>query len=95
MAASAYLFVFLIYLFMILSGFILYTPYMPRSLPGIVSGWFTLPVPGPWWRFAHHVTMWFLICFIINHIYSGWLFDIRCRGGVISGMFSGYKLVRD
>ena len=29
--------------------------------------------------------------FIVNHIYSAWLMDIKEHGSEISSMFSGYK----
>jgi Ni,Fe-hydrogenase I cytochrome b subunit len=42
---------------------------------------------------AHHLAMWMLIGFIINHIYRAWLVDISVKGGVVSGIFSGFKPV--
>jgi Ni/Fe-hydrogenase 1 B-type cytochrome subunit len=76
---------------MIVTGFALYVPYDPHSLMQVLFGWLTLIIPGQWLRLAHHLAMWLLVGFVINHIYSGWLVDIRVKGGVMSGIFSGYK----
>ena len=38
--------------------------------------------------------MWLLVGFIINHVYSGWLMDVKMRNGTMSGIFSGYQLHR-
>lgn len=95
MAATAYSLVFLLYLFLIVTGFILYAGAYPHnSVFHVLTGWVTYIVPLQWLRQAHHLTMWLLVGFVINHIYSGWLFDIRTRGKTISGIFSGYKAVR-
>jgi Ni/Fe-hydrogenase 1 B-type cytochrome subunit len=40
---------------------------------------------------VHHLSMWMIFGFIINHIYSAWLMDIKEHGSEISSMFSGYK----
>jgi Ni/Fe-hydrogenase 1 B-type cytochrome subunit len=37
--------------------------------------------------------MWLLGGFIINHIYSGWLMDVKMRNGTMSGIFSGYRYI--
>lgn len=95
MAAAVYLIVFLLYLFMIVTGFALYGQYAPHSLMQVLFGWLTILVPSQWLRLAHHLTMWLLVGFVINHIYSGWLVDIRLKGGVMSGIFSGYKSVEE
>jgi len=95
MAATVYLLVFLLYLFLIVTGFALYVQYVPHSLMHSLFGWLTLLVPSQWLRLAHHLAMWFLVGFVINHVYSGWLVDIRVKGGVMSGIFSGYKSVEE
>lgn len=94
MAATVYFLVFLFYLLLIVTGFALYAQHAPGSFMHTLTSWLTLLVPSPWLRLAHHLAMWCLIGFIINHIYSAWLVDIRVKGGVISGIFSGYKPVK-
>ena len=39
------------------------------------------------------MVMWLLIGFVINHIYSAWLMDVKERNGTISGIFSGYRFI--
>lgn len=91
MAATVYLLVFLLYLLLIGTGFALYVQYAPGSPVHTLAGWLTQLVPLQWLRLAHHLAMWMLIGFVINHIYSGWLVDITVKGGVMSGIFSGFK----
>lgn len=93
MAATVYFLVFLLYLMLIATGFALYDQYAPHSITHTLFSRLMVIVPGQWLRLAHHLAMWMLIGFIINHIYSGWLVDISVKGGVISGIFSGFKPV--
>ncbi|HEY6874302.1 MAG TPA: Ni/Fe-hydrogenase, b-type cytochrome subunit [Geobacteraceae bacterium] len=91
MAATVYFLVFLLYLLLIATGFALYVQYIPGTVAHSAAGWLTHLVPLQWLRLVHHLAMWMLIGFIINHIYSGWLVDISVKGGVMSGIFSGFK----
>ncbi len=43
--------------------------------------------------FGIHGVMWLLAGFIINHVYSGWLMDIKERNGTMSGIFSGDRYI--
>ncbi|QWV93799.1 Ni/Fe-hydrogenase, b-type cytochrome subunit [Geomonas oryzisoli] len=91
LATTAYFVLFLIYLGMILTGFAMYATHAPggvmfKSL-GFMYSHFTLQGM----RLAHHFGMWLIFGFVINHIYSAWLMDIKEHGGEISSMFSGYK----
>jgi Ni/Fe-hydrogenase 1 B-type cytochrome subunit len=38
--------------------------------------------------------MWLLIAFVIHHVYSAWLMDVKERDGVMSSIFGGYKAVK-
>lgn len=91
MAATVYSLVFLLYTLLIATGFVLYVQFAPGSALHTVSAWLTILVPLQWLRLIHHLAMWMLIGFVINHIYSAWLVDISAKGGVISGIFSGFK----
>jgi Ni/Fe-hydrogenase 1 B-type cytochrome subunit len=44
-------------------------------------------------RLWHHLTLWLLFGFVINHVYSAWLMDIKERNGTVSGIVSGYKYI--
>jgi len=92
-AAMAYAGVFCLFLVQIFSGFALYAQYRPDGLLASVF----LPLAhlfgNQGLRLTHHVVMWLLIGFVINHIYSAWLMDVKERNGTISGIFSGYRFI--
>jgi Ni/Fe-hydrogenase 1 B-type cytochrome subunit len=94
-AASSYFLVFLLYLGMIVTGFTLYSEHAPGGMMHKLFGWITTIFSNQSLRLIHHSFMWLLIGFIINHVYSCWLMDIKERGGIISSMFSGYKSVEE
>jgi Ni/Fe-hydrogenase 1 B-type cytochrome subunit len=94
-AAVAYFLVFLLYLGMIASGFALYSEHAPGGLYAATFGWITRIFSNQSLRLIHHTFMWFIIGFVIQHVYSCWLMDIKERGGIISSMFSGYKSLEE
>ena len=91
LAATVYFMVFLLYCAMILTGFAMYAEYAPggvmHSLSKPMYALFTTQQLHLW----HHIGMWVIFGFVINHIYSAWLMDIKERGSEISSMFSGFK----
>ncbi|CAH2031025.1 Ni/Fe-hydrogenase, b-type cytochrome subunit [Trichlorobacter ammonificans] len=91
MAATAYFFVFLIYWFMILTGFAMYAEHAPGGPMHALLKPVYLVLTTQQMHLYHHVAMYLLIGFVINHIYSAWLMDIKEKGGEISSIFSGYK----
>jgi len=94
-AGVAYFLVFLLYLGMIVTGFTLYSEHAPGGLYASIFGWITHIFSNQSLRLIHHSFMWLIIGFVIQHVYSCWLMDIKERGGVISAMFSGYKSVEE
>ena len=91
LATTAYIVLFALYSLMILTGFALYAEHAPGSpMHRVLSLMYTL-FSNQGMRLAHHASMWLIFGFIINHIYSAWLMDIKEHGGEISSMFSGYK----
>jgi Ni/Fe-hydrogenase 1 B-type cytochrome subunit len=91
LATSAYVLLFAIYSLMILTGFAMYAEHAPGSPMHQVLGFMYSLFSSQGMRLAHHISMWFIVGFVINHIYSAWLMDIKEHGGEISSMFSGYK----
>jgi len=92
-AAVAYAGVFALFIFQILSGFALYSQYNPG---GFIAGLFAplLHLVGnQWLRLGHHGVMWLLLGFLINHVDSGWLMDVKERNGTMSGIISGYRFI--
>lgn len=93
LAGATYLLVFVLYLVMILTGFALYAEYAPQSVMHKLLSWMFLLFTNQGMRLTHHVTMWLLIGFAVHHVYSSWLMDVKEKGGVMSGIFGGYKTV--
>lgn len=91
MAATAYAALFGLYLIMILTGFALYAEHAPGGLMYRSMGFMYSLFSSQSMRFVHHIGMWFIFGFVVNHFYSAWLMDIKERGGEISSIFSGYK----
>ncbi|NVO00609.1 MAG: Ni/Fe-hydrogenase, b-type cytochrome subunit [Geobacteraceae bacterium] len=94
-ASTAYFLVFLLYLGMIVTGFTLYSEHAPGGVMHKMLGWITHIFSNQTLRLIHHSFMWLIIGFVINHIYSCWLMDIKERGGIMSSMFSGYKSMEE
>ena len=92
-AATAYLGIFTLFIFQIISGFAMYGQYAPGGMWDTLLGGINILVGNQWLRLLHHGVMWLLAGFIINHIYSGWLMDVKMRNGTMSGIFSGYRYI--
>jgi Ni/Fe-hydrogenase 1 B-type cytochrome subunit len=92
-AATAYLGIFFLFVFQIVSGFAMYGQYAPGGFWDSLLGGVNILVGSQWLRLLHHGVMWLLAGFIINHIYSGWLMDVKMRNGTMSGIFSGYRYI--
>jgi Ni/Fe-hydrogenase 1 B-type cytochrome subunit len=93
MAATAYFGVFLCYLTMIFTGFALYAEHAPQGIMHRLLGFMYMLFSNQGMRLTHHITMWLILSFVINHIYSAWLMDIKERDGEISSIFSGSKFI--
>ena len=92
-AATAYLAIFVLFVFQIVSGFAMYGQFAPGGFWAGIFGWVNVIVGNQWLRLLHHGVMWLLAGFIINHVYSGWLMDVKMRNGTMSGIFSGYRYI--
>lgn len=90
-ATTAYFVLFLLYILMILTGFSLYAEHAPGGVMHKALAPMYSLFSSQGMRLAHHASMWMIFGFIINHIYSAWLMDIKEHGSEISSMFSGYK----
>lgn len=91
LATTAYFALFCLYIVMILTGFALYAQHAPAGLMHRSLGFMYAMFSNQGMRLTHHLSMWFIVGFVINHLYSAWLMDIKEHGGEISSMFSGYK----
>ncbi len=43
----------------------------------------------------HHPVMWFIVCFVIIHVYVAVREDIMSRQSIISAMISGWRMFKD
>lgn len=92
-AASAYVAVFFCYLTMLATGFALYAEHAPNSLMYKLFTPIYAMFTSPGLRLTHHLVMWLIIGFVINHIYSAWLMDLKEKAGEMSSIFSGSKFI--
>ena len=91
LATTAYVSLFCLYILMILTGFAIYSQHAPGGLMHRSLGFMSVVFSNQGLRLVHHLGMWFIAGFVINHIYSAWLMDIKEHGSEISSMFSGYR----
>jgi len=93
LAALAYSAVVMLLLIEVVSGFARYS--LGQSGGWAISfGWvFSIASPQGV-RLAHHLIMWLLLGFAVHHVYSCVLMDVEERNGLVTSIFSGYKLVR-
>jgi Ni/Fe-hydrogenase 1 B-type cytochrome subunit len=93
MAGLMYLGVFGLYVLMILTGFALYSV---SAYTSYMHGWqFLLGVfhGAQGARWLHHVTMWVLLCFAVQHFASALLTARVEKNSTLDSIFSGYKFL--
>lgn len=95
LAGAAYVIVFLLYLAMIATGFAIYSQSAAIGSP-MRAFQFLIPILGGLQsaRWIHHVGMWLLLGFLVNHIYSTIMFSAVERNATLESIFTGYKFVR-
>jgi Ni/Fe-hydrogenase 1 B-type cytochrome subunit len=93
-ASVTYLFVFLLFLFELISGFALYSQsHLKSAMLTLLGGWLLSVMHVQTIRLWHHLVMYFLIAFTLIHVYIGWYLDSVERNGVMGSIFGGYKFV--
>lgn len=91
LATTAYTILFGLYILMITTGFALYAQHAPNGMMHKSLGFMYALFSDQGMRLTHHLSMYLIFGFMVNHIYSAWLMDIKEHGSEISSMFSGYK----
>ena len=91
LATTAYTVLFALYILMITTGFSLYAQHDPGGVMHKSLGFMYALFSDQGMRLTHHFSMYLIFGFIVNHIYSAWLMDIKEHGSEVSSMFSGYK----
>ncbi len=91
LAGITYLFMFILFLLEILTGFALYSQSHVGAFWTLMGGWLL----GVWTsgtiRLIHHLIMWVIAVFVIFHVYISWHNDRIERNGLMSSIFSGFK----
>ncbi len=77
--------------FMILTGFAMYAEHAPGGTMHSLLKPVYVMMTTQQMHLYHNLAMYLIFGFVINHVYSAWLMDIKEKGGEISSMFSGYK----
>lgn len=94
LAGAAYLGVFGLYLVLIVTGVALHAT---SAHVGSTMHWFgflaDLVGGAQTARYLHHVTMWVVIIFVAQHVYSSLLTSRVEKNGTIDSIFSGYKFL--
>ncbi|HTM19249.1 MAG TPA: cytochrome b/b6 domain-containing protein, partial [Kofleriaceae bacterium] len=93
MAGAAYVAVFGLYFVMIATGFALYSVSAYGSYMKVWSN--LLPLMGGLQgaRWLHHVAMWLLIGFVVQHLFSSVLMARVEKNGTLDSIFSGWKFL--
>jgi Ni/Fe-hydrogenase 1 B-type cytochrome subunit len=92
LAGLTYLVVYGLISFQIVTGFALSR--LARGRSGVIwflTGWAFHVFPIPVVRLIHHLTMWFLLGFMVHHVYSALLVDSEERSGLLSSIITGDK----
>jgi Ni/Fe-hydrogenase 1 B-type cytochrome subunit len=92
-AALAYAGIFALIFIQIVGGFALYAQYNPAGTLSAVTAPLLTLIDSQWLRLIHHAIMWLFAGFLINHVYSAILMDIKERNGTLSSIFGGYRYI--
>jgi Ni/Fe-hydrogenase 1 B-type cytochrome subunit len=93
MAGLTYLAFFVLLLGQVLTGFALEGVADRTSWQHDTTSWLFDLLSVPTIRFVHHLIMWLVWTFVVFHIYAATLVDRVERGGEISSMVGGWKLL--
>ncbi|MDA8169771.1 MAG: Ni/Fe-hydrogenase, b-type cytochrome subunit [Nitrospiraceae bacterium] len=92
-AGIAYLFLFVMFLWEIFSGFALYQVNDPAFFHLILGGWLLSLMNVQTIRFWHHLVLYFIWAFAILHVYIAVYLDQAEKNGLLGSIFGGYKFI--
>jgi Ni/Fe-hydrogenase 1 B-type cytochrome subunit len=92
LAGPTYLVVYLLLLFMVFSGLALHGMAFPTGWQSRLTWPLALFSPQTL-RLMHHMGMWLIWGFVAHHVASAILIDHETRGGLMGGIFSGWKSI--
>ena len=93
-AGVTYVAIFGLYFVMIITGLALYSTSAHVGSPMRIFG-FLVPLLGGLQtaRWIHHVVMWLLLGFMVQHVYSAWLMSRVEGNATLESILTGYKLI--
>ena len=94
LAGLTYVVIYLLILFEILSGLLLFNRVAGGRVLGFFVNWMLWFASYRTWRQVHFLIMFAFLAFIVHHVYSAVLIDIEERSGLVGGIFSGYKFFK-
>jgi Ni/Fe-hydrogenase 1 B-type cytochrome subunit len=77
------------------TGFAMFSLYNPGGTMHALFGWVFSIAAISTVRLIHHLIMWFLIYFVIVHIYVVLFLDSVEKNGLLSSIFDGYKFIKE
>jgi Ni/Fe-hydrogenase 1 B-type cytochrome subunit len=93
LASLTYFFLFLLFIFEIVSGFAVYSVNHSGVIWTVLGGWLLNIMYLPTIRIYHHLVMYVILIFVPIHIYASWYMDPHEKNGLVSSMFSGFKFI--
>jgi Ni/Fe-hydrogenase 1 B-type cytochrome subunit len=88
-----YMIMMVVFLFMICSGFAMYSVNHSGAVWTILGGWLLNIMSLQTARLYHHFAMYIIFAFVVIHIYISWFSDSREKSGLMGSIFTGYKYV--
>ncbi|MCX7913233.1 MAG: cytochrome b/b6 domain-containing protein [Thermodesulfovibrionales bacterium] len=92
LATISYAFTYFMIFLAILTGYALYSESHTGFLWYLAGGWVFSIISDGTIRLILHIVMWFLTAFLIVHVYIVWVNDNIEGNGLISSIFTGYKI---
>jgi Ni/Fe-hydrogenase 1 B-type cytochrome subunit len=94
MAGLSYLGIYAAFILQALTGLVLIgVQDRTHGLLWALTGWTTHLMPLPTLRLVHHLIMWGTWVFVVMHLYAATLTDRIERGGEISSIVGGWKIL--
>lgn len=91
LAGFTYGIIVLLYFIQIFTGFALYGLGDPGGTIHAMTSWIFQYIDAQYIRMMHNFIMWWLIAFVIHHVYSAFLVDSEEANGLMTSIFSGWK----
>ena len=80
-------------LFMVFSGFAMYSVTHSGALWTALGGWLLGFMDLQTIRLFHHLLMYVFFAFAMAHVYISWYSDVKKGNGLMGSMFNGYKFI--